>query len=141
MERGIQGLLRGLVLLQIETRKFGAYLINYFVNVATSTDTNYVIQVKTRDYNVPSSKVKVEEKANFISGATGSSIFALTEDDEVTLTITSENDTELIFDDNTNAMLNIIKLDQWINKQVMNVLICFLNIYNNMGLYIFLAKQ
>ncbi len=43
MERGIQGLLRGLVLLQIETRKFGAYLINYFVNVATSTDTNYVI--------------------------------------------------------------------------------------------------
>lgn len=141
MERGIQGLLRGLVLLQIETRKFGAYLINYFVNVATSTDTNYVIQVKTRDYNVPSSKVKVEEKANVISGVTGSSIFALTEDDEVTLTITSENDTELIFDDNTNAMLNIIKLDQWINKQVMNVLICFLNIYNNMGLYIFLAKQ
>lgn len=141
MERGIQGLLRGLVLLQIETRKFGAYLINYFVNVTTSTDTNYVIQVKTRDYNVPSSKVKVEEKANVISGATGSSIFALTEDDEVTLTITSENDTELIFDDNTNAMLNIIKLDQWINKQVMNVLICFLNIYNNMGLYIFLAKQ
>lgn len=58
MERGIQGLLRGLVLLQIETRKFGAYLINYFVNVATSTDTNYVIQVKTRDYNVPSSKVR-----------------------------------------------------------------------------------
>lgn len=43
MERGIQGLLRGLVLLQIETRKFGAYLINYFVNVTTSTDTNYVI--------------------------------------------------------------------------------------------------
>lgn len=111
MERGIQGLLRGLVLLQIETRKFGAYLINYFVNVATSTDTNYVIQVKTRDYNVPSSKVRVEGKANVIIGVTGSSIFALTEDDEVTLTITSENDTELIFDDNTNAMLNIIKLD------------------------------
>lgn len=107
MERGIQGLLRGLVLLQIETRKFGAYLINYFVNVATSTDTNYVIQVKTRDYNVPS----LEGKANVISGVTGSSIFALTENDEVTLTITSENDTELIFDDNTNAMLNIIKLD------------------------------
>ena len=60
---------------------------------------------------MPGSQIKGEGKANSISSVTGSLLFSLTEDDEVTLVITSEQETDLIFDGTTNAKLSVIKLD------------------------------
>ena len=46
-----------------------------------------------------------------ISSINGSTLFALTEDDEVTLVITTDQDTDLIFDGTINEKLSVIKLD------------------------------
>ena len=46
-----------------------------------------------------------------ISSINGSTLFALTEDDEVTLVITTDQDTDLIFDGTINARSSVIKLD------------------------------
>ena len=46
-----------------------------------------------------------------ISSINGSTLFALTEDDEVTLVITTDQDTDLIFDGTINAKLSVIKQD------------------------------
>lgn len=95
----------------IEIRKFGMYQIDYFLSIATSTDTNYVVSIKATGNKLPGSDIKVEGKANSISKVNGSVIFGLTEDDEITFVITSEQDTDLIFDGATNARLSVIKLD------------------------------
>lgn len=95
----------------IEIRKFGMYQINYFLSIATSTDTNYVVSIKATGNKLPGSDIKVDAKANSISKVNGSVIFGLTEDDEITFVITSEQDTDLIFDGTTNAKLSVIKLD------------------------------
>lgn len=95
----------------IEIRKFGMYQINYFLSIATSTDTNYVVSIKATGTKLPGSDIKVDAKANSISKVNGSVIFSLTEDDEITFVITSEQDTDLIFDGTTNAKLSVIKLD------------------------------
>lgn len=95
----------------IEIKKYGAYLVNYYLNVATSVDTNYVISVNASGIKLPASNVKVQAKANTIQQVYGSALFALVEGDEVTLVISSEKNTDLIFDDTTCAMLSVIKLD------------------------------
>lgn len=95
----------------IEIKKYGTYLINYFLNIATSTDTNYTVNVKANGVKAPASVIKGEGKANSISSINGSTLFALTEDDEVTLVITTDQDTDLIFDGTINAKLSVIKLD------------------------------
>ena len=95
----------------IEIKKYGTYLINYFLNIATSTDTNYIVNVKANGVKAPASVIKGEGKANLISSINGSTLFALTEDDEVTLAITTDRDTDLIFDGTINAKLSVIKLD------------------------------
>lgn len=46
-----------------------------------------------------------------ISSINGSTLFALAEDDEVTLVITTDQDTDLIFDGTINSKLSVIKLD------------------------------
>lgn len=46
-----------------------------------------------------------------ISSINGSTLFALAEDDEVTLVITTDQDTDLIFDGTINEKLSVIKLD------------------------------
>ena len=46
-----------------------------------------------------------------ISSINGSTLFTLTEDDEVTLVITTDQDTDLIFDGTINSKLSVIKLD------------------------------
>lgn len=46
-----------------------------------------------------------------ISSINGSTLFALAEDDEVTLVITTDQDTDLIFDGTINAKLSVIKQD------------------------------
>lgn len=46
-----------------------------------------------------------------ISSINGSTLFALTEDDEVILDITTDQDTDLIFDGTINAKLSVIKQD------------------------------
>ena len=95
----------------IEIRKWGLYQINYFLNAATSVDTNYVVSIKASGTKLPGSPIKGEGKANSISSVTGSLLFSLAEGDEVTLVITSEQETDLIFDGTTNAKLSVIKLD------------------------------
>lgn len=74
-------------------------------------DTNYVVSIKATGTKLPGSDIKVEGKANSISKVNGSVIFGLTEDDEITFVITSEQDTDLIFDGTTNVKLSVIKLD------------------------------
>ena len=95
----------------IEIKKFGAYQINYFLNLLTSTDTDYVISIKASGTKLPSSNIKGQAKANSRTSINGTLIFGLAEGDEITFVITAENNTELIFDGTTNAKLSIIKLD------------------------------
>lgn len=95
----------------IEIRKLGIYQINYFLSAATSVNTNYVVSVMANGVKVPASDIKTNGIANVISKVNGSVIFSLLEEDEVTLVITSEKETDLIFDGTTNAILTVIKLD------------------------------
>lgn len=95
----------------INIKKFGTYQISYFLNVATSVDTNYVVSIKASGTRLRSSDIKVQAKANTITQVNGSLLFGLAEGDEVTFVITSEQNTELIFDGTTNAKLTVIKLD------------------------------
>lgn len=95
----------------IEIKKYGMYRISYFLNVTTSADTNYVVSVKAAGTRLLGSDIKGEGKANSITTVNGSVIFALRENDEVTLVITAEHNTDLVFDGTTNAKLSVIKLD------------------------------
>ena len=95
----------------IDIKKTGFYQINYFLNVATSTDTNYVVKVKNQDNDIPASDIECEAQANVISKVCGTVIYGLLEDDELSLSIRTDQDTELIFDGSTSAKLSIIKLD------------------------------
>lgn len=95
----------------IEIRKQGVYLINYFLNISASVDTSYVVSVKASGIRVIGSDIKGEAKANSITNVVGSTLYPLKENYEVTLVITAENTTELIFDGTTNASLSVMKID------------------------------
>lgn len=95
----------------IEIRKQGIYQINYFLNISTSVDTKYVVSVKASGITVAGSDIRGEAKANSITNVVGSTLYPLKEDEEVTLVITAENATELIFDGTTTASLAVIKID------------------------------
>ncbi len=95
----------------IEIKKVGVYQINYFLSAATSVDTNYVVSVQFGGIKVPASDIKTQGKANTISKVNGSVLFAIAEETELTLVITSEKETNLIFDGTTNAILTAIKID------------------------------
>ena len=95
----------------IEIVKYGTYLINFFLNIATSTDVNYTITVKASGTRLPGSQIKVSSKANVIQNVYGSVTFSLVEKDEVVLVITPDQTTNLIFDGTTNAKISVIKID------------------------------
>ena len=95
----------------IEIRKQGIYQINYFLNISTSVDTKYVVRLKASGITVAGSDIRGEAKANSITNVVGSTLYPLKEDEEVTLVITTENATELIFDGTTTASLAVIKID------------------------------
>ena len=71
----------------------------------------YQVSVKANGTTFPSSVIKGEGKAGSITTLNGSFIFSVAEDEEVTLVITTDKNTDLIFDGTTNARLSIIKLD------------------------------
>lgn len=95
----------------IEIKKTGIYRIDYFLNVIPSTDTNYTVSVKVEGTKVLASDIKGQAKANTINSVNGHVLFGLLENDEVTFIINTEQSTELIFDDTTNAKLTVMKLD------------------------------
>lgn len=95
----------------IEILRFGVYQINYFINLKSTQDTDYEISVKAGGTKLPGSNIKGTAESNKRTQVNGSTLFSLVEKDEVTLVITSEKDTDLIFDGSTNALLNIIKID------------------------------
>lgn len=95
----------------IEIVRHGTYLINFFLNIATSTDVNYTITVKASGTRLPGSQIKVSSKANVIQNVYGSVTFSLVENDEVVLVITPDQTTNLIFDGTTNAKISVIKID------------------------------
>lgn len=55
--------------------------------------------------------VKGFGKANEIISVSSSLVFSHTENDEITLIIRTENDSNLIYGDNTNTRLSVMKLD------------------------------
>lgn len=57
------------------------------------------------------SGIKDQSKANTITAVNGHILSGLREDDEVTLNITTDQNTELIFDGTTTAKLTVMKLD------------------------------
>lgn len=95
----------------IDIKKTGVYQINYFLNVATSTDTNFVVKVKSQDLDIIASDIEYEAKANVINNVYGTVITFLIVDDELSLIIKTTETTELIFDGSTSAKLSIIKLN------------------------------
>lgn len=92
-------------------KKYVTYQINYFLNVATSVDANYTISIKASGTKLLYSEIRGIGKANIINQVSGTLIFSLTEEDEITFVITSDQDAELIFDGTTVAKLSVIKLD------------------------------
>lgn len=87
------------------------YIIDYFFHIAPSFDTNYTVSVKVSEAKILVSDIRSEGKANSISRVNGSVIFGLTENDEVTRVITKNQNIDLIFEEITNAKLNVMKLD------------------------------
>ena len=57
------------------------------------------------------SDIKCEAKANQVCNAYGTVITGLPEDNELTLVINADQDTELIFDGSVTAKLSVIKID------------------------------
>lgn len=95
----------------INIKKSGVYIISYYLNVATSLDAKYVISVNSVSGKIPASDVECDSKANTISRVSGTVIYGLIEDDEVSLVIKSETNTNLMFNGSTSAKLMVIKLD------------------------------
>lgn len=95
----------------LHIKYYGVYKINYFLNIATSVDVNYTVSIRISGTKLPGSEIKGEGKANTISSVSGTLIYSLTEDDEITLVIKTDSNAELIFDGTTNAKLSAIKLN------------------------------
>ncbi len=95
----------------INIKELGTYQITYFINVAPSVDTNFVISVKGSGIKIVGSDINCEAKANQICNAYGTVITGLPEDIELTLVIKTEQDAELIFDGSVTAKLSVIKID------------------------------
>ena len=95
----------------IEIRKFGAYFISYSLNIITSVDVNYEVSIRASGTRLPGSVIKGEGKANTLGSISGSFIFALVEDDEVTMVIKTDKNVDLMFGDGTNAIITLIKID------------------------------
>ena len=84
--------------------RYGTYRIDYFLNITSSVDTNYTVKILT-------SGIKGQAKVNTITAVNVHILFGLREDDEVTLNITTDQNTGLIFDGTTTAKLTVMKLD------------------------------
>ena len=95
----------------IDVKRAGIYQIIYFLNVATSVDAKYEVSVRVDDTKILGSNIICESKANVINNVSGVVIFGLYEDDEVSLIIKSDRDTDLIFNGSVSAKLSVIKLD------------------------------
>lgn len=95
----------------LHIKYYGVYQINYFLNIATSVDVNYTVSIRASGTKLPGSEIKGEGKANTISSVSGTLIYSLIEDDEITLVTKTDSNAELIFDGTTNAKLSAIKLN------------------------------
>lgn len=95
----------------IDIKKQGAYQINYFFNVATSTDANFTIFFKATNIKLPATDIKCQAKANTLSEVFGTALLTLNDGDELTLFINSERTTELILNGTTSAKLSTMKID------------------------------
>lgn len=95
----------------LEIQKQGVYQITYCLNLATTTDSGFNISTKASGITIPGSNLMVETKANTPINVFNTSIHTLLENEEVTLVISPFTNTELIFDDTTNASLSILKLN------------------------------
>lgn len=91
--------------------KYGTYRIDYFLNITSSVDTNYIVSVKVSGTKMLASDIKGQAKSNTITAVNGHILSGLREDDEITLIITTDQNTELIFDGTTTAKLTVMKLD------------------------------
>lgn len=91
--------------------RYGTYRIDYFLNITSSVDTNYTVTLKVSGTKMLASDIKGQAKANTITAVNGHILAGLTENDEITLNITTDQNTELIFDGTTTAKLTIMKLD------------------------------
>lgn len=94
----------------IEIKKAGVYQVNYFLNAATSVDTNYIISIEINGIKADGSDIKVQGQANSINNVSGCLLYDFAEFDEITFVINPDKDTNLIFDGTTNAKLSLIKL-------------------------------
>lgn len=61
----------------IEIKEMGVYQITYFLNIATSVDTNYIVSVRATGTKIPASDIKSEGKADTINKVNGSVLFGL----------------------------------------------------------------
>ena len=95
----------------IDIKKTGTYQVNYFINVATSTDADFTIFLKATNIKLSGTDIKCQSKANTICEIFGTALLSLKEDEELTLFINSEQTTELIFNGTTSAKLSTIKID------------------------------
>ncbi len=91
--------------------RYGTYRIDYFLNITSSVDTNYTVTLKVSGTKMLASDIKGQAKANTITAVNGHILAGLREDDEITLNITTDQNTELIFDGTTTAKLTVMKLD------------------------------
>lgn len=95
----------------LEIQKQGVYQISYSLNLATTNDSRFNIRVQASGITIPGSNLMVETKANIPFNIYNSSMHTLLENEEITLVISPFENTELIFDETTNASLSLILLN------------------------------
>ncbi len=95
----------------LEIQKQGVYQITYFLNLTTTTDVRFNIRVEASGITVPGSNLMVQTKANTPFNIFNTSMHTLLENEELTLVISPFDNTELVFDNTTNASLSAIMLN------------------------------
>ena len=97
----------------ITVNQDGIYEINFFINVAVSTDTSLTLIVRKNEVNIPSTVIRQEVSANKETIFYGSALEVLEADDKIDMAIsTTDQDVKVDFKTGVTASLIVKKIDE-----------------------------
>lgn len=86
------------------------YLISYYFSTSVSKDCSLTVTAKVNDLPISPSNTCNNFKQGAISSVSNTFIQALNDTDVLTLNVRSDEDVNLSFNENTNAVLTIVKI-------------------------------